>query len=147
MTQPLSKEPFLLAVDPGEGTGWVILTKQGMSLDAGITRTREELYDWLDTVPTNIEVVVMEDYRVFNHKAVAHAGSKLETARVIGVIEEWAHRHKATLVLQPANILPIAKLWTGIKPKGAHKDQHHISAILHGLYYLQKEGYVQPKRR
>ena len=136
---------FLAAFDPGEGTGFALLAEDGATLDTGITRTREELYDLLSRLP-RVEKVVMEDYSLYQHKALAQSGSKLETVRVIGVIEEWAHRHKAELILQPASILPIAKLWSGIKPKGAHRDNHHVSALLHGFYYLQKNGYIKPKR-
>ncbi len=139
-------EPFLLAVDPGNGTGWVVMGKNAEIISTGITRTREELYNTLDELP-EVKVVVMEDYTLFQHKAMQQSGSKLETVRVIGVIEEWAHRHHTELVLQPANILPIAKLWSGIKPKGKHSDNHHVSAILHGYYYLQKNGYIVPKRK
>lgn len=139
-------DAFLAAFDPGNGTGYVLLSQTGGVLDTGITRNREELYTLLGLVP-NVKKVVMEDYTLFQHKAIQQSGSKLETVRVIGVIESWAHQRGAELILQHSNILPIAKLWTGIKPKGAHKNNHHISALLHGLYYLQKEGYVKPTRR
>lgn len=139
-------EAFLVAFDPGEGTGIAVLSRTGGVLGTQITRTREELYEVLELLP-NVRKVVMEDYTLFQHKAIQQSGSKLETVRVIGVIESWAHQRKAEVILQRPNILPIAKLWTGIKPKGAHRNNHHISALLHGLYYLQKEGYIVPTRR
>lgn len=145
MTKELP-EAFLAAFDPGNGTGYALLSREGATLATGITRTREELYDLLDSVP-NVEKVVLEDWTLRQNKAIQQSGSPQETVRVIGVIEAWAHQRKCELILQPANILPIAKLWTGIKPKGAHKNNHHVSALLHGLYYLQKNGYIKPSRR
>lgn len=139
-------EAFVAAFDPGEGTGYALLSHTGAVLATGITRSREELYDLLDKLP-NVQKVVMEDWHLFSHKAKQQSGSSQETVRVIGVIESWAHSRKADLILQPSNILPIAKLWTGIKPKGSHKNNHHVSALLHGLYYLQKEGFIKPTRR
>lgn len=142
-----SIKPYLLAVDPGEGTGYVVLSRTGIPLTTGITRSREELYAVLKDIPEEIELVVMEDYRLFQKKAIQQSGSKLETVRVIGAIDSWAALREIPVHLQPASILPIAKRWTGIVPKGAHKNGHHVSALLHGMYYLYKNNILQMKRR
>lgn len=140
-------DAYLLCIDPGHGTGWATISKEGATLATGITRSRDELYEVLKEIPHTVEVVVMEDYMLFGHKVKQQSGSKLETVRVIGAVDSWAALRGIPVVLQPASILPIAKRWTGIKYSGAHKDGHHASALLHGYYYMYDKGILKQTRR
>ena len=137
---------WLLAIDPGESSGWATYSATGEFQDAGICRSREGVYDLLKEVGP-VAKVVIEDYRLFSHKAVQQSGSRLETVRVIGAIESWAAINDSEVILQPASIKSIAQKWSGIVPKGSHKNTHHIDAMLHGHYYLQRTEVIKPVRR
>lgn len=137
-------ESFLAAFDPGESTGWVVLDKEGNVLATGIARGREKLYEVLEKIGEPPEVVVIEEFTLFQHKSKQQSGSKMETTRVIGVIEAWARKSK--VVFQRPNIKPIAEMWTGHKPSSNHKNSHHIDALNHGMYYLYNNKILARKR-
>ena len=142
----MNQSSWLLAFDPGESSGWATYSATGEFINAGICRSREEVYALLKEVGP-VAKVVIEDYRLFSHKAVQQSGSQLETVRVIGAVESWAALNNISVTLQPASIKSIAEKWSGLKPKGAHKNTHHIDAMLHGHYYLQRTGIIKPIRR
>lgn len=140
------EENFCAAFDPGETTGWSVFNRLGQQSDYGQAKGRDVLYIVLKQIGP-VPYVVIEDYRLFQHKALQQSGSKLETVRVIGALESWANSHKSRVTLQPANIKSIAQMWSGVVPKGAHKNSHHVDAFNHGYYFLQKEGFIKPRRR
>lgn len=142
----MTETSWLLAIDPGESTGWATYSATGEFINAGICRSREEVYTMLKEVGP-VAKVVIEDYRLYSHKAVQQSGSRLETVRVIGAIESWAAINGSEVILQAASIKKIAEKWSGIKPKGDHKNLHHIDAMLHGHYYLQRTEVIKPVRR
>ena len=143
----LSKyENFCAAFDPGETTGWSVFNLDGVQIYYGQSKGRDALYATLAEIGA-VPHVVIEDYRLFQSKALQQSGSRLETVRVIGAIESWATLNKSRITLQPSNIKSIASLWSGVVPKGAHKNNHHVDAFNHGYYYLQKNGFIKPKRR
>jgi hypothetical protein len=88
---------------------------------------------------------IIEDYRVFNHKASAHAGSRLETARISGNLEGVAARAGIEIVFQPANILNITQMWSGVRMPSDHSKSHQVSAYLHGYYRLHKKGIIKAR--
>ena len=137
---------FCAAFDPGETTGWSVFNRLGQQSDYGQAKGRDELYKVLETIGP-VPHVVIEDYTLYQHKAIQQSGSKLEAVRVIGAIESWATINKSRITRQPASIKAIAQMWSGVKPKGAHSKNHHVDAFNHGYYYLQKEGFIKPKRR
>jgi hypothetical protein len=129
-----------LAFDPGEMVGWAHFNEEGKVVSAGQV-TWIDLTDWLETQNASlIKKVVIEEYKVFHHKAKAHIGSKIETVQTIGMIKAWCIRNKVSYVEQPASILNIAEKWTQIKMPSNHAYSHQISATLHGYYWLIKEG-------
>lgn len=145
MTNLLPGPHYLAAFDPGESTGWATFNAEGGSTGLGTVTTREGLYELLAEVGP-VAIVVIEDFRLFQHKALQQSGSKMEAVRVIGAIESWAYQNKSKIILQAANIKPIAVMWSGMKPKGKHANSHHVDAYNHGYYYLRKSGIIKPKR-
>lgn len=139
-------ERYLLAVDPGETSGWAVFSPEGQPLGFGQVRGREALYDLLQEIGP-VKVVVCEDYRLFGHKAIQQSGSKMETVRVIGAIDSWAHQFGVKPFMQPSSIKSIAVKWSGLKPIGSHDNSHHVDAYNHGYYYLQKNGIIKPVKR
>ena len=128
-----------VSIDPGESTGWVTWDKTGQMIAQGTCRGRDALEDLLESLGP-VPVVVVEDFTLYKNKALQQSGSKLETVRVIGSIESWARRNKSTIKMQPASILSIAQLWSGMKMPKNHRVSHWVSAYNHGYYYLVKAG-------
>jgi hypothetical protein len=137
---------WLAAFDPGETTGYALFNAAGVNLERSQVKGRLALYDLLEEIGP-VEHVIIEDFRLFQHKALQQSGSRLETVRVIGAIESWAHNTKGRVTLQPPTIKPIAQLWSGKVPKGSHSLSHSVDAFNHGFYFLQKNGYTKPKRQ
>lgn len=135
-----------LAFDPGVSTGWAAFDEKGDVVEKGIIRGLSDLIEWLDDREDIPEVVICESYAVFQKKAMAHTGSKLETSQAIGMIKAKAlGKWKAEYVEQPSSILSIAVLWSGVKLPGNHDKSHDIAAYNHGVYYLQKNGIRQSR--
>jgi len=130
-------EPYFLAADPGEHTGWAIWDDKGMCLDFGTTHGTDELHDKLASFPITIKVVIVEDYKLWFHKARRQAGSDMPASRAIGQLETFAKLWGARIVKQPSHIKGIAEKLTGKSTKGLpHAQTHVLDAINHGEYYL-----------
>lgn len=128
----------LLAIDPGIDNGWAIF-ENGVVKDLGSVNGVEAFDEWLHEVPNKfgpVDVVVVEDFRLFRHKAQQQIGSKFEAVQVIGMVQSWARRNKATLVKQGSAILSIAPKWSKMPMPRNHAKSHHVSAYNHAFYYL-----------
>lgn len=132
-------DPHYISIDPGKSTGWVTWDKNGNVIKQGTCRGRDEFEQLLEDLGS-VPVVVVEDFTLFKHKALQQSGSKMETSKVIGSIESWVRRNKSELVMQPASILTIAQLWSGVKMPKNHNVSHWVSAYNHGYYYLIKQN-------
>lgn len=86
---------------------------------------------------------VLEEYRVRNHK-FNHQNSKVETIQVIGDIKGYARRHGIEVVEQPSHILGTAAKWARVTLPSGHTPDH-MSAYLHGFYYLRKNNLIKSK--
>lgn len=126
----------LVAVDPGDSTGWAEYDIEAkMPSRFGIVKGEEEIWDWLDNESPDLWVV--ENFRVRPPKKAgwvpANQWGEVFTIRVIGAIRFHARRSKVSVVMQEPNIKRVAEGWSGIKEKdGAHE----IDALLHGYYFL-----------
>lgn len=137
-----------IGLDPGKTNGYVIMEVHPDSAkDTEFIKygqfNNEEFNYWVNTVVDEFgypELVVCEDYRVFNHKAKAHAGSKLETSKIIGKTEFFCEDHGIKLIKQPAQNLTVAQKWTEVKMPSNHDISHWVSAYNHLMFYLIKEG-------
>lgn len=91
----LSKIPNrLLAIDPGETTGWALfeegkLTRWGQ--EETVTKVgKEKVLNWAPLMrlfTMSPDVVVCENYRIYAHKLERHSFSQVETLRLIGGID------------------------------------------------------------
>lgn len=146
-----TSEPYYLAVDPGVHTGWAIWDEQGKFLSMGTTHSYEELHDKLESIPSTIKVVIIEDFTLWAHKAREQAGSEMPAPKAIGQIETFARLWRAKIIKQDSSIKPIAERMTGQhtvhpvtkKPLMAKTQTHVIDAFNHGEYYLIKNGIKQ----
>ncbi len=134
-----TKKIKYVSFDPGESTGWVTWDENGTMVRQGTCRGRSDLEELLEELGSVPEIVA-EDFTLRKDKALQQSGSKLETVRVLGVIESWAYRNKSKITKQPASILYTAQLWSGMKMPKNHAQSHWVSAYNHGFYYLVKQG-------
>lgn len=138
------KEPIYLAADPGLHTGWCTWDGEGNRLDFGTTHDYDELHQKLESFPSSIKVVIIEDYTLWAHLAKRQAGSKMPAPKAIGQLETFARIWGAEIVKQPSHIKSIAERLTGLYTKDPKtgratmpKAQTHVTdAINHGEYYL-----------
>lgn len=149
----LVKVPFqgkLLALDPGETTGYAVFENQTLlEADQAKTKPIEDGYAWLNGIflkhkPTQ---VVYETYRVYAWKAEDHANSEIFTAQFIGTVKTVCAIHKVPHHTQSASIAKgfctdeKLELW-GFYRKGL---KHARDALRHATYYqlhpvLDKKG-------
>lgn len=133
----MSKIPTLLAIDPGIYIGFATFDNKGNLNSMGQVHLND-FTDWLEAQNPQPELLVVEDYRLFKHKALQQSGSKLETVKCIGIIESYCTRNKIPITMQAASILPIAEKLANIKRPTNHAIGHQICAVLHGEFYLIK---------
>lgn len=135
-----------LSFDPGITTGWAQFNAKGELKGLGQVDILG-LYAMLEALYIRqhpLQAVIVEDYKLFQHKAMQQSGSRLETVKVIGALEAFAHRAGVALVLQPPTIKRIAEKWSGMKPPSNHSISHQIDAYNHGYYYLVNHKVVKP---
>lgn len=141
-----------LAIDPGERyNGWATFKANGDLITMGTVIGVDNLTDWLEAFPVgDLRTVIVEDYRLdkFNPRGAAQLrkASRVETAKTIGRIESWAYRNKRLLVLQPNSVKPTAYMWAGITVPRNKDLSHETDAYVHGVHYLQKNGFRKPQQ-
>jgi hypothetical protein len=134
---------MVISLDPGETTGIAYWTDEGELLSKE-TLTQDELFDKIETLE-NIKTVVCEDYRLRQGKQMVQTGSRFVAVQIIGALKAYARRVGAKFVLQPANVLTIAALHSGVKRPSNHAKSHDIDAYNHGYYFFETKGLLQPK--
>lgn len=135
---------MLLAFDPGDTTGVAEFTSDG-KLMAMLQMNMDELINYLNKFNKTVDTVVVEDFVLFAKRAQKQAGSRMKASQAIGLIRGFAARHEAKLVIQQANIKPIALKQTGIRLPSQHSKTHQYDAYLHGAYYLIGKGIMKTK--
>lgn len=117
---------YILAIDPsgafdeGRGkTGWVVLDTQNDDkviaigyLDAGKYFCAQEYWNahlWLINKNNKLYgkelIVVIEEYTLYADKAQSQSNSKMETCRLIGVLQHHCWVLKQPFSMQPANMV------------------------------------------
>jgi hypothetical protein len=133
----------VLSFDPGETTGWCYQDKEN-TLDFGQAKGLTELIQVCDKFKGVVDHVVIEDYKILGQKAMSHSGSRVPTIQMIGYLKAWAITEGLKEpTLYPARLKPIQQKQTGMKPIGAHKDNHWVDAYNHGRWYLIQEHGAQ----
>lgn len=144
-------DPYYLAIDPGLHTGWAIWNEQGKFLAMGTTHTHADFHSKLESLPSTIKVVIVEEFTLWAHKAKAQAGSKMPASKTIGQVETFARLWRAKIIKQDSSIKPIAENMTGQRtvdpvtkrPLMPKIHTHVIDAFNHGEYWLIKNKIKQ----
>jgi hypothetical protein len=87
-----------------------------------------------------VGLVICEDWRL--QKGRNRQGDRVETAKVIGVIEYLARKAQVPVHLQDASIKSYGESWlraAGIDPVSTASNQHKRDAITHGVYAVWRE--------
>lgn len=132
----------LLGVDPGgtNGLAWFNLEYQ---LE-GFTQVKlDDLPDWLEEHTPKPDLIIIENYRLWKHRAIQQAGSSLPAAQAIGMVKSYATRNKIKIEEQSPQILQNAQKMSQMKMPGDHTNSHWVSAYLHGYWWLVKHNYRQ----
>jgi len=145
---------LVLAIDPGETTGLVLLNYfigsipllvgwKEWILKQGVEEYACSLKDLLCDYRSELGAVVIEDYRIYAGKADLHIGNRLFTAELIGATHAICATTPKflTVVTYPASKKgrwPDARLshWF---PNPGVVGTHAIDALKLGLAYIEKE--------
>lgn len=134
---------MVISVDPGDTTGIAYWTDTGEFVEREAL-SQEQLFDKIEILE-NVTAVVCEDYRLRQGKQMVQTGSRFVAVQIIGALKAYARRVGAKFVLQPANVLTVAALHSGVKRPSNHSRSHDIDAYNHGYYYFETKGLLQPK--
>jgi hypothetical protein len=133
-----------LAIDPGDTTGWAEFNETGDLTGFGQVKEHEFNDFVTEHMHSDLTAVIVEDYKLFAHKAKAQSWSRMSTSKKIGKIEILADLKKVKVILQPANNKSIGYMWGGIEPPSNHSISHQYDAYAHGVFWLQKNGIRKP---
>jgi len=150
----------ILSIDPGETSAFVIgnirpamAGRDSLCItDWGIWTGMEELAALVENnLFERLDAIVIEDYRVYPHKAQQHVGSQVYTAKVIGRIEWFAFKSATFMYYQMAaqakgrwpnsriKQYPVLKRFLshpGLKGQGGAR-KHILDAYRHLLTHLE----------
>jgi len=133
---------MILAVDPGDTTGYAVLHMDGRCRLWG-HKSAEDFITWLGTAPLDtVEHIVIEDFVLFARKAKKQTGSRFKTVQVIGALKMRAGQLGIPFHMQGSDIKPIAERWSKVFPPADHSKSHKYDAFNHGFYWLVKHGYA-----
>src|SRR5436190_23412365 len=85
--------------------------------------------DWRDCVS-----YMVEEFRLYQNKALQQSGSKLETVQIIGMIKRSAYKTSTDVVEVRADCKGIAAMWSQTKIPAGHMP-NYMSSYLIGYYY------------
>lgn len=131
--------PSILALDPGESTGWCFLSKNNQ-MKAGTARKRHAAVAGLiyDLRP---DIVIYESFSLYPSMAKSLAWNSFYPCEVIGVIRYVAESLQCEIVKQA----PSVKKYAGPLPSCYNpekKTEHSKDACQHLCYYLRQVGAI-----
>jgi len=93
----------ILAIDPGESTGIAFLDTTKPNEISG---TVVHLWEKIDHIiwTTRPDIIVIEAFRLYRHKAQAQIGSWFPSVQVIGVVKYLAERAQIPIAEQMASV-------------------------------------------
>lgn len=129
-----------ISIDPGAHTGVAVWEHDQFGLNS--TFAAEEI-PFVISQYAHVDEFVVEDYRIRQGKQMAHTGSPVVAARVLGMIQYAAFLSGAHLTYQSPQAYRMGALHFGVKiGKGHIADD--LSARLHLLYFLESQEVSRP---
>jgi hypothetical protein len=132
----------ILAIDPGESSGWISLEPGGIE---GGTVKLDRHGIWCLLVEKNPKLIIFESFKLYATHAKSMIGNKFYTCEIIGIIKLFAEVHGVKLIEQGADIKKYssakisdtAVIWA--KGTSTSWTEHTYDAYMHLKYYLRKE--------
>ncbi len=145
----------IIVIDPGETVGIVrlVVTDGEVALKGSL----QEAFPFGDAVLcfrslltiSHVDVVVVEDYRIYASHAGHHVGARLHTPELIGAFAALCELNLVPLVRLPANKKarwPLARLKSRFPQYAGVPTPHALDALKLGLAYLETGGIEFPRR-
>ncbi len=134
----------VIAVDPGDAHVGVAVWRKGTDLKASEVDADKWLALFAKLVHS-VDVVVIEEFRLYPSKAKAQAWSPMATAEMIGAMKFITSQAGKPVVLQGADIkIPTRRQCKarGLRWKD-NKSGHASDALLHLQYYLLRHELLE----
>ncbi len=135
---------YLLALDPGETTGFAIFNKLSLVREGQIRTIEGDIIFWdeIERLIVNsefsIDCIVCENYRIYQHKLARHSYSPVMTLRLIGGIDYLARKLHISIYYQMATQAKGFVTDEKLKQWGfwLPNKRHSRDAIRHACYFL-----------
>lgn len=132
----------ILAVDPGDTSGWVRLNTLDRSFRIGMWHGELEPGKEVNKQPPNI--IVCENYLIrpphmTRGKQWTHNWNKGSTMRIIGSLQTVAGLHDCQFELQEPSIKPVGYGWAGLNYVKGKQGTHIQDAAAHLAFFLHKK--------
>lgn len=131
-----------VVVDPGDTSGVAIFSEDGRFVERWQAKF-EQLCDDLSSL-RSIQRIIVEDYRLRKGKQSQQTGSRFPAVQVIGVLKYIARQQGADFILESVQAKQLGSMYSGVKPPSNHSKSHEIDAYNIGIYWLVKEGRIEP---
>jgi len=144
-------QPVLLALDPGETTGYAVMLLEPLLdseqmpilVEHGVISRWRGINKILNVY--NPDAVVVEKFLLYPWKAKEQAFSDMAPVQVIGVVEYLAEERSIPVVQQPAQVAKAVKISQELR--SAIRNSHAIDAVCHGIAYLRTVKRAQSTER
>lgn len=131
-----------LGIDPGESNGICGYDAKYYLLFM-LTIHHEDMVMFMHQFKS-VKKCIMEEYKVFSHKAKQHINSDLKTTQVIGRVQSWAKLHEVELIMQPSSIKPTGYKWIRKKPLPKSNPMNHsLDGHVHFVYWGVRTGRIK----
>jgi hypothetical protein len=135
---------YVIALDPGQSTGWAKYSIDGELLQFGTLQWETEFLDQLmEWTPA---VMVAEDYIIRSGKAAGnfqHQWNRGVPLQVLGAVKFRARQVGCEIVLQQPSLKPGAYAHMGAEFVKGKKGMHYMDAIAHGHEFLLRNGMLK----
>lgn len=133
----------ILGVDPG-GTNGLAWFDDEYHISGYNQVSLEDFPIFLQQHEPTPDLIVLENYRLWKHRAIQQAGSSLPAAQAIGMVKAYAKIRGIPIVEQSPQILQNAEKMSGMSMKGqSHNKTHWIAAYNHAYWYMVKNDLVK----
>jgi hypothetical protein len=146
---PLIMYPTYVSFDPGDdvkpSTGITFWNSEGKMMHTNelSVDNLHKLLDWLED-ECNPKKFIVEEYRLFQQKAIQQSGSKLPPVQIIGMIKRSAYKLNIPVVEVRADSKSIAAAWSQTKIPSGHMPNWLASRLV-GYFHLHQEGIIPAK--
>lgn len=128
----------ILALDPGESTGWCFQDTDGTIWGGTAKKDHKEVADLIETLGP--DVVVFERFNLYPQKAKSLAWNSFYPCEAIGVIRFLCDRYKIPYVEQAPGIKKyfggFKEDWDKLKLNSKDVTEHTKDAYQHYRYFL-----------